>query len=501
MGRDIHVLHCIIGTRRSTKKLKPHFMKRIIFITSLFLGATQFLFSQTYREILPDLNEPNDLILVGDELYYIERTRINKVNVTDPTFAVQNIATGIKRGAGIAIKDNYLYATDFDRGTILKIDISNSQYNSEVLIDSLQTPDMMAINGDILYYTDPNAQIIGRVNLVNDNPRMPPLLRNAGRTIGIAIYEDGLYYTDQQSRTVKRIDLSAPIPTSQVIFADLVRPQGLSKCGSEIYISDDEGFSIWKFNPSCTPDELELVLDGVDSPRQTSIGNNFLYTMTVQTENIARLAFRNSACYVDKHVICASDTLTWLDGNMYTTSNNTASVTLQNSDGCDSIVVLNLTINETNAGVTTAGGTLTATETDATYQWLNCRDGLGPIFGATSPSYTPNIPGSFAVEITKNGCVDTSDCFRVSISTSTNDVSVDAPFEIYPNPTSEILTVDFEETSAGTIEVFTLTGQLVNQYVIEDSRSFDFALTEQAGVYLLRVQLGDLSWTERIMKL
>jgi hypothetical protein len=358
---------------------------------------------------------------------------------------------------------------------------------------------MLAIDGDILYYTDPNANLIGRVSLTNTNPQMQPLLRNVGRAIGIAIYENLLYYTDQQNKTVNRIDLSAEIPLYSIIFSGLTRPQGLSKCGSEIYLCDDMGKSIWKFNPSCSADELEIVMENADTPRQTAITNNLLYTMAIDSESISRISFSNSTCYIDRHVICESESLTWLDGNTYSSPNNTASVTLQNSNGCDSIVTLNLTINDTNTEVIATDGTLTATETNATYQWLNCKDDFGTIFGATSSTFSPQLPGVFAVEITKNGCVDTSDCFRVS-TTSTNDLALDTPFEIYPNPTSEMLTINFEKTSSGNIEVFTLTGKLVNRYAIKNNRTVTFPLAELAGVYLIKVQLGDLSWTERILK-
>ena len=45
---------------------------------------------------------------------------------------------------------------------------------------------------------------------------------------------------------------------------------------------------------------------------------------------------------VDVHSAC--DTFTWIDGNTYTASNNSATDTLTNAAGCDSIVMLDLTI-------------------------------------------------------------------------------------------------------------------------------------------------------------
>jgi uncharacterized protein (TIGR02145 family) len=48
----------------------------------------------------------------------------------------------------------------------------------------------------------------------------------------------------------------------------------------------------------------------------------------------------------DTHRAC--DSYTWIDGNTYTESNNTATVTLTNQYGCDSIVRLNLTIGHSD---------------------------------------------------------------------------------------------------------------------------------------------------------
>jgi hypothetical protein len=81
-------------------------------------------------------------------------------------------------------------------------------------------------------------------------------------------------------------------------------------------------------------------------------------------------------------VITACDTYTWLDGNPYTASNSSATFTYMNAVGCDSIVTLDLTINNSNTGTdvqlacapflwidgvtyTTANNTATFTETNA----------------------------------------------------------------------------------------------------------------------------------------
>lgn len=63
------------------------------------------------------------------------------------------------------------------------------------------------------------------------------------------------------------------------------------------------------------------------------------------------LTIRHSSIDTDTHTAC--DTYTWIDGNTYTTSNNSATYTLNNTDGCDSIVTLALTINHANTGTET----------------------------------------------------------------------------------------------------------------------------------------------------
>ena len=45
---------------------------------------------------------------------------------------------------------------------------------------------------------------------------------------------------------------------------------------------------------------------------------------------------------IDSVVAC--DSYTWIDGNTYNTSNNTATFTSVNSIGCDSVITLDLTI-------------------------------------------------------------------------------------------------------------------------------------------------------------
>ncbi|MBT5932344.1 MAG: hypothetical protein HOH34_03300, partial [Flavobacteriales bacterium] len=63
------------------------------------------------------------------------------------------------------------------------------------------------------------------------------------------------------------------------------------------------------------------------------------------------LTINNSETATDIQSAC--DSYTWIDGNTYTTSNNSATFVLTNTSGCDSTVTLDLTITNSNAGTDT----------------------------------------------------------------------------------------------------------------------------------------------------
>lgn len=75
--------------------------------------------------------------------------------------------------------------------------------------------------------------------------------------------------------------------------------------------------------------------------------------------------------------------------------------------------VQNLFNSQSIISATQNGSLLTADTVGASYQWLDCDNNYMIINGETNQSYTPAITGNYAVEVTLNGCVDTSACFLV----------------------------------------------------------------------------------------
>lgn len=119
----------------------------------------------------------------------------------------------------------------------------------------------------------------------------------------------------------------------------------------------------------------------------------------------------------------ACNAYTWIDGNTYNSSNNTATFTLSNAQGCDSVVTLDLTIIPLpNVNVTQTGTTLEADLSGAVYQWLDCDANFAAINGETNQTFTPGTTGNYAVQVTNNSCSDTSACIVIDF-TGINEIN------------------------------------------------------------------------------
>ena len=89
----------------------------------------------------------------------------------------------------------------------------------------------------------------------------------------------------------------------------------------------------------------------------------------------------------DIQIVC--DSLIWIDGNTYTSNNNSATHTLTNAAGCDSIVTLDLTINTLDNSIFTNADSIMANVAGAAYQWLDCANSNAIIPGEIAATITP----------------------------------------------------------------------------------------------------------------
>jgi predicted outer membrane repeat protein len=138
---------------------------------------------------------------------------------------------------------------------------------------------------------------------------------------------------------------------------------------------------------------------------------------------------------------------------------------------------------------------ITANQLGASYRWLDCNNGNTVIPSETTQSYTPATNGNYAVEITLNGCTDTSSCVNMTI-TSINELK-STTMNIAPNPAKDVLNISTLET-VEQVTIYSISGSLVkninqniNQINVED-------LTE--GMYILVIKTENGITRNRFIK-
>ncbi len=162
---------------------------------------------------------------------------------------------------------------------------------------------------------------------------------------------------------------------------------------------------------------------------------------------------------------------------------------IPNAAGCDSNITINLTINTVNIATTVSGVTISATASD-NYQWLNCDNAYSEVTGETSQDFTATFNGNFAVELTQNGCVDTSACTPIT-NVSINENILSSEVYIYPNPNEGIVYIELNELKDVSIKVINASGKLVYFKNNINSKHHQFELNEAAGVYSVEVFSGE----------
>lgn len=234
----------------------------------------------------------------------------------------------------------------------------------------------------------------------------------------------------------------------------------------------------------------------IDGNTYLSSNNTATHTLTnaAGCDSIVtlNLTINNPSTGTDVQTAC--NTFTWIDGNTYTSSNNTATHTLTNAVGCDSIVTLNLIINSVADITTTLNGlNISANNTNASYQWLDCNNNYAMINGEISQIFTPINNGNYAIQLTENGCVDTSAC--VSITTvGIMDNNFESSVKLFPNPTNGSFSIDLGMVQESIeISVTDISGKLIQSKTFNSTQLLNLLLDEPAGIYFVDVRSNEMN--------
>ena len=166
-------------------------------------------------------------------------------------------------------------------------------------------------------------------------------------------------------------------------------------------------------------------------------------------------------------------------------------------NGCDSVVTS--IVSKTDLNIISDGGKLTSNQSNAQYQWLVCPD-YEVVTGAIYQDYVPEFNGSYAVEVTYNGCIDTSMCFginNVSIHTFTSE------HYVISNPFKTFLQIKIQDPlSVKQIFIYDIQGKLMFSK-IKGFKTTEYIPTNtyKEGVYSITIVSEQHVRTYKVLKL
>jgi len=184
--------------------------------------------------------------------------------------------------------------------------------------------------------------------------------------------------------------------------------------------------------------------------------------------------------------VTACDSLIWMDGVTYYESGQAAYYTLPSSTGCDSVICLSLNIPNIDATISIGdfGGSFTANQGNASYQWLDCNNALISLLGDTMQTYIPTLNGDYAVELNVGGCIDTSACVHIS-NVSIDEISGNT-IRLFPNPNSGEFMLDNGNIEATEVKILNTMGQVI--FVAQNPKDQYFNINLKSGIYFMEIR-------------
>jgi len=203
--------------------------------------------------------------------------------------------------------------------------------------------------------------------------------------------------------------------------------------------------------------------------------------------------------WTDTQTACNS--YTWIDGNTYTSSNSTATYTLTNSIGCDSIITLDLSIPLIDTSITIVGNVLMSNQNGVDYQWVDCNDNYSPINGETNIDFIATQNGRYAVILTSGNCSDTSTCVNI-FDVNLEQNSFEEGINIYPNPILNELHINLENYEKSDLFLTNISGQILYSNLNLNKENITIPFNSMSpGVYYLRIHCSDQYKVIKIVKL
>jgi hypothetical protein len=182
--------------------------------------------------------------------------------------------------------------------------------------------------------------------------------------------------------------------------------------------------------------------------------------------------------------ICEGETFTV--GNQTFSQSGIYQTLFPASNGCDSLVTTNLTVESLNAQISLVDNVYSALNApvDATFQWLDCNSNFDPLIAEVNPTYAASENGIYALEMSAGNCRDTSECLLFNTLGGINISN--SSIQLFPNPVDKALVIQNIPVNQS-LKLFDSTGRIIIE-ANPNSNSFIFDVSNfQNGFYVLRI--------------
>lgn len=391
-------------------------------------------------------------------------------------------------GLGMASSGDDVYISSGP--TIFKVDLSAEDPEAVVLLDNLDYMISLQVVGTDLYMG--NFDKIFRVDLTASTLEATEIVTGLAYVRGFLLDGNDLYFTQQNGGKVSKIDVTETTPTVVDLVTGLSSATGVAKVGDTLYITRYGVAKISKIDLTADPVTYVDILDTDRTPSGiTAIGNYIYYSEFDGDEGeqgkISKMDITQST--LAPQVLVSGFDRAW-DLVSY-------GCNLLYGDPSDRKLMELALENTTDYSTSMMGNTISATQTGASYQWMNCADD-SPIEGETGQSFTATASGDYAVIITTGTCADTSECVNLTY-VSLDDKNAQG-VSLYPNPGQGLINIDLGMLEAVTINVFDTRGQLIHgqEGITTSNYQLDMSAAT-SGVYIVELSANNLHWQYKLM--
>jgi hypothetical protein len=194
----------------------------------------------------------------------------------------------------------------------------------------------------------------------------------------------------------------------------------------------------------------------------------------------------------------------WQDGSTDTSFTVTEAGTywlkVTNDNCCSSSDTIEVDYTVIDLTIDVDEFTLTANAIADAYQWIDCNKDYDIIPGETDQSYTAPTIGSYAVILTIDGCIDTTECIELTDFQSIPE-NKDEVLRYFPNPTTGDVTLVLNDfTQIENIRIITPEGKILQHYSA-NAEQVDIQLSAARGLYFIQlIDNNNTVFTYKIVK-